>query len=88
MKRRSIVALTDIDLKLHVAWLLRFFSVCWMEWIPIVSGNNTMSSYVYVGELSDKTGRTTSNKNPLVDLFLRLLSQVSVSNPVGGAIYW
>ena len=69
MYRISISSLTSIDLQLNAAFLLNFFVDLSDEWLPIVRGNNIMGSYVDFGAFTGKTGRTTSYKNPLADLF-------------------
>ena len=63
-------------------------SIYWMEWLPIVRGNNAMSSYVDFGAFAGKTGPTTSYKNRSTDPFSQRLSQGAVCKPVVGAIYW
>ena len=59
-----------------------------MEWLPIVRGNNSMSSYVDFGAFSGKTGPTTSYKNLSTDPFSQRLSCGAVCKPVGGTIYF
>ena len=70
-------------------WIATYFFVNMLdEWLLIVGGNSTMSSYADFGLFAGKTGCTNSYKTPLSDLFWRRFSQGSVYNPIGGAIYY
>ena len=67
--------------RVATACCIAIFYIFYMsdEWLPIVRGNNTMSSYVDFRAFSGKTGNTTSYKNLLTDQFW---------NTAGGTIYW